>query len=141
MPATNKRQKTTHATHLPKDVFTHILSYCEDPMIMYKRQHQEQWKNISVTREEGMSVSTVQAVYTRKIHLSNIIVDVTSIISIQHPEKIENWDEELEEYCFKNYFKCLSCGMDTIRATPHVETSENGYQEAYHCHVCCPPYN
>ena len=88
MPATNKRQKTTHATHLPKGVFTHILSYCEDPMIMYKQQHQEQRKNISVTREEGMSVSRVQAVNRRKLHLLyGTPMDVTSIISIQHPEK------------------------------------------------------
>ena len=48
MPATNKRQKTTHATHLPKGVFTHILSYCEDPMILYKRQHARVWRTISV---------------------------------------------------------------------------------------------
>jgi hypothetical protein len=140
MPATNKRQKTTHATHLPKGVFTQILSYCEDPMIMYKQQHKEQWKYISVTREEGMSVSRVQAVNRRKLHLLyGTPMDVTSIISIQHPEKIENWDEELEEYCFKNYFKCVSCDMDTISATPRED--RHGFGEAYHCQVCCPPYN
>ena len=48
MPATNKRQKTTHATHLPKGVFTHIMPYCEDPMILYKRQHARVWHTISV---------------------------------------------------------------------------------------------
>ena len=48
MPATTKRQKTAHATHFPKDVLAHILSYCEDPMILYKRQHARVWRTISV---------------------------------------------------------------------------------------------
>jgi hypothetical protein len=48
MPATTKRQKTAHATHLPTGVFTHILSYCEDPMILHKRQHARVWRTISV---------------------------------------------------------------------------------------------
>jgi hypothetical protein len=48
MPATTKRQKTAHATHFPRDVLAHILSYCEDPMILYKRQHARVWRTISV---------------------------------------------------------------------------------------------
>ena len=48
MPATTKRQKTAHATHFPKDVLAHILSYCEDPMILYKRQHAKVWRAIGM---------------------------------------------------------------------------------------------
>jgi len=37
-------------THLPEGVFTHILSYCNDPLTLYKNKHREQWRRIRVQR-------------------------------------------------------------------------------------------
>ena len=54
----------------------------------------------------------------------------------QEEEEEEEEEEEgvqgEEEYCFTNYFKCVSCDMDTISATP----CEDGYR----CHVCIMRY-
>ena len=48
MLTTTKRQKTAQATYFPKRVFAHILSYCEDPMILYTRQHAKVWRTIGM---------------------------------------------------------------------------------------------
>ena len=128
MSALNKRQKTTHAIHLPEGVFTHILSYCEDPAILYKREHERLWKRVDVWRQEGMCVSRVQALFEDWMWGA-----VGKVIDIHHPHKIdfENWDYELEEYCVKNYFKCMSCDKNTISATPR--------KDWYHCTECVGP--
>ncbi len=34
----------------PPKVFEHILSYCEDPMILYKRIHKQVWQAIRTER-------------------------------------------------------------------------------------------
>jgi hypothetical protein len=36
--------------HIPQDVFAHILSYCNDPLTLYKNKHREQWRRIRVLR-------------------------------------------------------------------------------------------
>lgn len=35
---------------LPKDIMTHILSYCNEPLTLYKNTHREQWRRIRVER-------------------------------------------------------------------------------------------
>ena len=37
-------------THIPHTVFTNILSYCNDPLTLYKNIHREQWRRIRVQR-------------------------------------------------------------------------------------------
>jgi hypothetical protein len=129
MSALNKRQKTTHAIHLPEGVFTHILSYCEDPAILYKREHKSEWKRFRVIRYYDLSYCMVQALYVESYCMQSILYG--KVIDIQHPHTIENWDDELQEYCVKNYFKCMSCDMDTISATPS--------EDYYHCTECVGP--
>jgi len=36
--------------HIPQNVFAHILSYCNDPLTLYKNKHREQWRRIRVLR-------------------------------------------------------------------------------------------
>ena len=73
MPATTKRQKTAHATHFPKDVLAHILSYCEDPMILYKRQHAKVWRAIgmrfAVRTDETKIYATVNGKKKSRLYL------------------------------------------------------------------------
>ena len=66
MPATTKRQKTAHATHFPKDVLAHILSYCEDPMILYKRQHAKVWRAIGMRFAVGTGETKIYATVNGK---------------------------------------------------------------------------
>jgi hypothetical protein len=129
MSALNKRQKTTHAIHLPEGVFTHILSYCEDPAILYKREHKSEWKRFRVIRYYDLSYCMVQALYVESYCMQSILYG--KVIDIQHPHTIENWDDELQEYCVKNYFKCMSCDKNTISATPR--------KDWYHCTECVGP--
>ena len=82
MPATTKRQKTAHATHFPKDVLAHILSYCEDPMILYKRQHARVWRTIgmrfAVRTDETKIYATVNGKKKSRLYLGRCESKISS---------------------------------------------------------------
>ena len=73
MLTTTKRQKTAQATYFPKRVFAHILSYCEDPMILYTRQHAKVWRTIgmrfAVRTDETKIYATVNGKKKSRLYL------------------------------------------------------------------------